>query len=137
MRAVLSAMLWLVAAPALAQVAINNPWAHATPPGAKIAAGYMVIINRASKPDRLVSATSPAAARVEMHVAARAGGATKSRKVAGFDLLPEGTLELMPGGASLMLVDLKHPFKEGDMVPVTLKFKRAGEVRIELQVGGR
>jgi copper(I)-binding protein len=130
-------MLWLVAAPALAQVAINNPSAHATPPGAKVAAGYMVIINRASKPDRLVSATSPAAARVEMHVAAREGGATKSRKVAGFDLLPEATFVLKPGGPFLMLVGIKHPLKEGDKIPVTLKFKRAGEVTIELQVGGR
>ncbi len=136
MRALVSAMLWLAAAPALAQVAVNDPWAHAAP-GAKSAAGYMVIINRASKPDRLLGASSPAAARVEMHVAVRDGGATKSRKVAGFDLLPEGTYVLKPGGASLMLVDLKRPLKEGDRIPVTLKFKRAGEVTIELQVGGR
>jgi hypothetical protein len=34
-----------------------------------------------------------------------------------------------------MFVDLKRPFKQGDKVPVTLKFEKAGEVKIDLLVG--
>jgi copper(I)-binding protein len=35
-----------------------------------------------------------------------------------------------------MFMDLKAPLKEGDKVPVTLKFEKAGEMKAEFQVGG-
>jgi copper(I)-binding protein len=34
-----------------------------------------------------------------------------------------------------MLVDIKRPLKEGETVPVTLKFERAGEVKVDFHVG--
>jgi hypothetical protein len=34
-----------------------------------------------------------------------------------------------------MFVDIKQPLKEGDKVPVTLKFEKAGEVKAEFHVG--
>ena len=39
---------------------IAQPWARATPKGAKSGAGYMTITNNGSTPDRLSSAVSPA-----------------------------------------------------------------------------
>jgi copper(I)-binding protein len=48
----------------------------------------------------------------------------------------KGSFELKPGGAHLMFMDLKAPLKEGDKVPVTLKFEKAGEVKTEFAVGG-
>ncbi len=33
-----------------------------------------------------------------------------------------------------MLIDVKRPLKEGEKVPLTLRFQRAGEVKTELQV---
>jgi copper(I)-binding protein len=35
-----------------------------------------------------------------------------------------------------MLVDLKHPFKKGERVPVTLEFEKAGNVAVTLDVEG-
>jgi copper(I)-binding protein len=61
----------------------------------------------------------------------------KMREVAGGYAIPaKGALELKPGGAHLMFMDLKQAFKEGEKVPVTLKFEKAGEVKTEFQVGG-
>jgi hypothetical protein len=34
-----------------------------------------------------------------------------------------------------MLVNVRAPLKEGDKVPLTLRFERAGEVKTELNVG--
>jgi periplasmic copper chaperone A len=34
-----------------------------------------------------------------------------------------------------MFINIKAPFKDGDRIPVTLKFERAGEVRAEFSVG--
>jgi len=127
-------LLAMVSVPAWAQVTVENPWARATPPGAKIAAGYMTVRNAAAAPDHLVSASSPAAEKVETHVTAKDGDIFKMREVKGYDIPAQGSFELKPGGAHLMLVNIKAPFKEGERIPLVLKFARAGEVRTELQV---
>jgi len=132
-------LLWLallVAAPALAQVQIEKPWTRATAPGAQVAGGYMTIRNTGAA-DKLVAASSPAAARVELHVHVNDNGVMKMREVPGGYAIPaKGSFELKPGGAHLMFMDLKAPLKEGDKVPVTLKFEKAGEVKAEFAVGG-
>ena len=119
---------------ALSQVSVENPWARPTPPSAKLGAGYLTVVN-AGAADRLVGAASPAAARVEMHVTMRDGEIMRMREVKEFSLPANGRLELKPAGAHLMFVDLKVPFKAGDKVPVTLKFEKAAELKVDLQVG--
>ena len=125
----------LVASPALAQIQIENGWTRATPPGAKIAAGYMVIRNGAPAADRLIGASSPAAEKVETHVTLKDGDVFRMREVKGYDIPAGGSFELKPGGAHLMLVNIKAPFKEGAKIPLTLRFERSGKVKTELHVG--
>jgi hypothetical protein len=60
----------------------------------------------------------------------------RMREVPAYEVPAKGAFELKPGGAHLMFFDLKRPFKEGDKVPVKLKFEKAGEVSAEFQVGG-
>ena len=123
----------LASGPALAQIKVEEAWSRATPPGAKIASGYLTIRN-AGAADRLVGASSPAAERVETHVTLRDGDISRMREVKGYDVPAKGTLELKPGGAHLMLVNIRAPFKAGTKVPLTLKFEKAGEIKTELQV---
>jgi periplasmic copper chaperone A len=130
---VLLFLLALVAMPAIAQVNIESAWARATPPGAKIAAGYLTVRN-AGGADRLVSASSPAAEKVQTHVTIKDGDVSRMREVKGYDVPAKGTLELTPGGSHLMLVNIKAPLKEGDKVPLVLRFEKAGEVKTELAV---
>jgi copper(I)-binding protein len=130
--------LFSVSCPLIAQsgsgMEIENPWSRATTPGAKIAAGYMVIRNKSSAPDRLVGASSPLAARVETHVTTQDGEIMRMRQVKGYDIPAKGSFELKPGGAHLMFVDIKRPFKEGEKIPATLRFEKAGEVKVEFLV---
>ena len=130
-----AAMLLMSAMHAIAQVAIDKPWARATAPGAKVAAGYMVLHNKAAVADKLVGASSPVAARVETHVHIHEGGVMKMREVPGYDIPAGGVFELKPGGAHLMFMDIRRPFREGEKVPVKLKFEKAGEVEAEFHVG--
>jgi hypothetical protein len=125
----------LVSGSALGQVAIDKPWARATAPGAKVAAGYMVLQNKGAAADRLIAASSPAAARVELHVHIHEGGVMKMREVPGYDIPAGGSFELKPGGAHLMFMDIKRPFKEGEKLQVRLKFEKAGEIAAEFHVG--
>lgn len=129
------AILAFVSSIAHAQVDIEKPWVRATPPGAKVGAGYMIVRNRSASADRLVGAASPAAARVETHVHIKDGDIMRMREVKGYDVPAKGSFELKPGGAHLMFVDIKQPFKEGDKIPVTLKFEKAAEVKVDFHVG--
>jgi copper(I)-binding protein len=117
-----------------AQIQIEKPWSRATAPGAKVAGGYMMIRNQGPA-DRLIAASSPAAARVELHVHIHEGGVMKMREVPAYDVPAKGSFELKPGGAHLMFMEIKQPFKEGEKVPVKLRFEKAGEVNAEFQVG--
>ncbi len=128
-------LLALLATPALAQIEIENAWARATPPGAETAAGYMTIRNKSSSPDHLIRVASPLATRVEMHVHIHDGDVMRMRQVKGYDIPANGSLELKSGGAHLMFVDIQRPFKEGEKIPVTLRFERAGEKRVVFIVG--
>ena len=119
---------------ALGQVTIETPWARATAPGSKIAAGYMTIRNAGGAPDRLVAASTPAAERVEMHVTVKSADMVQMREVKAYAIPAKGAFALAPNGPHLMLTNLKAPLKEGTRVPVSLKFEKAGEVKAELQV---
>ena len=54
----------------------------------------------------------------------------------GLTIEPGKTVKLAPGGYHLMLFDLKSPLKQGDKVPVTLEFEKAGKVTLSLDVQG-
>jgi periplasmic copper chaperone A len=122
----------LMVSAAHAQIAVEEAWIRATPPGATTAAGYLII--RADSADRLLSVTSPAAERVEPHITVHEGDVARMREVKGYDVPANGTLELKPGGAHLMFINIKAPMKEGMTVPATLKFQRVGDFKVEFQV---
>jgi periplasmic copper chaperone A len=126
--------LMLVAGSAWSQVEVSDAWIRASAPGQKIAAGYMTIRNKSGQPERLVGGSSQAAAKVETHVSNQDGEVMRMREVKGYDIPAKGTFELKPNGAHLMLVDLRKPLKEGEKVPVVLKFEKAGEVKVDFEV---
>jgi len=128
-------LILFVAFPVQAQMQIEKPWARATAPGARVAGGYMIIRNPGAGADRLLSASSPASAKIEMHVHINDNGVMKMREVSGYDVPAKGTFELKPGGAHLMFMEIKRPFKDGEKVPVKLRFEKAGEVSAEFHVG--
>jgi copper(I)-binding protein len=116
---------------------ISQAWSRATPGGAKIGGGYLTIENKGSAPDRLIGGTWDANAKVEVHEMATRDGVMTMRPLdQGLTIEPGKTVRLAPGGIHLMLFDLKGPFKQGDKVPVTLEFERAGKVTFSLDVQG-
>ena len=116
---------------------ISQAWSRATPSGAKIAGGYLTIENKGSAPDRLVSVAGDVAARAELHEMAMDNGVMKMRPLdKGLTIEPGKTVKFAPGGYHLMLMDIKQPLKQGDKVPVTLEFEKAGKVTVSLDVQG-
>lgn len=133
----------LVGAPARAadvragDLVISQAWSRATPNGAKIGGGYLTIENKGSAPDKLVGVSGDIAGKIEVHEMTTIDGVMKMRPVdKGLTIDPGKTVKLAPGGYHLMMMDLKTPLKQGDRVPVTLEFEKAGKVPVTLDVQG-
>ena len=116
---------------------ITEAWSRATPNGAKIAGGYLTIENKGSAPDRLVGGSGEIAGKIEVHEMAMNNGVMTMRPLdKGLTIEPGKTVKLAPGGYHLMMFDLKGQLKQGDKVPVTLEFEKAGKVTLSLDVQG-
>ncbi len=114
---------------------VTAPWSRATPGGAKVAGGYVVITNTGTTPDKLLSGTFEQAGRFEIHEMSMKDNVMIMRPLpAGLDIPLGQTVTLAPGGYHLMLMDLKQPLKEGDKVKGTLTFEKAGSVNVVFEV---
>ncbi|MFD0724825.1 copper chaperone PCu(A)C [Lysobacter brunescens] len=137
----LGVVLFSACVPAGAQrvgdLRIEDPWVRATPPGAGVTGGFMTVRNTGAKDDRLVSVTSAAVARVEIHEMRHEDGMMRMRRIdAGLPVKAGAKIELAPGGYHLMLFGPKQPFVEGDVVVATARFEKAGNVEIAFRVRG-
>lgn len=119
----------------IGDLVVASPWTRATPGGAKIAGGYLKVTNNGKSPDRLVSATSVGADRVEIHEMSMTDGVMKMRPLAdGLTIKPGETVELKPGGFHIMFMDIKQPLKQGDTLKASLKFEKAGTLDVSFNV---
>ncbi|NVD38594.1 DUF1775 domain-containing protein [Ensifer sp. HO-A22] len=120
----------------LGDLEISGGAAKAMLPGAKVGGGFLTIRNGGGADDRLVAVESPVAGRVEIHEMAMENDVMKMRKLDDGVVIPAGeTVELKAGGLHLMFMQVSKPFAEGETVPVTLVFEKAGKVDAKLAVG--
>lgn len=119
----------------LGNLEIIHPWARATPGGAKVGGGYLVVKNMGDTPDRLISATADMAGRVEIHEMAMKDGIMTMRPLSkGLEIPAKGEVALKPGGYHVMFMDLKGPFKKDESVKATLTFEKAGSIDVVFKV---
>ncbi len=111
----LTASAW---AQAPANVEVKDAWIRATVAQQKATGAFMQLTAKADS--RVVQATSPMAGVVEIHEMAMENDVMRMRAVPALALPASKTVELKPGGYHVMLMDLKGPVKEGDVVPVSL-----------------
>lgn len=123
------------AAVAAGNIDVKDSWSRATPPGIKVGVAYLVIDNR-GKPDRLLGASSPVARSAELHVTTMQGGMTQMRHLDSLDIKAGSHTAFAPGGRHIMLIGLKQPLKDGESFPLTLKFEKAGAVKVSVHVYG-
>jgi periplasmic copper chaperone A len=119
----------------LGALEIGDPWARATPPTAPTGGGYLSVKNTGTEPDHLVSASSPAAGTVQVHEMKMDGNVMRMRELESpLEIKPGETVTLAPGGMHLMMMGLKEPLKQGERVPLTLVFEKAGKIDVEMVV---
>ncbi len=134
----------LMAVPATAHelttesLVIDHPYALETVTTAMSGAGYMTITNTGPDPDRLLAVRADFP-RVTLHgTETDAQGVTRMVPVEGIAIAPGETVTLAPGGMHVMFMGLDgDPFEEGERIPATLVFERAGEIAVEFWVEPR
>ncbi|MCP4924057.1 MAG: copper chaperone PCu(A)C [bacterium] len=111
---------------AKAEVSFSKVWARTStgPNGA----AYGTFKSMAG--DRLISAESPVCEYVELHTHIHEGAIKRMRKVELIDIPAGETVMLKPGGLHIMLMKLNTDLAEGDQVPLTLTFEKAGVVEL-------
>ncbi len=114
---------------------ITAPSVRAMVPGAKVAGGFLTIANGGKEADKLVAVSTAGVKRVEIHEMSMQDNVMKMRKLDGGLALPAGeTVTLKSGGYHLMFIQPEKPYKEGETVPVTLEFEKAGKVDVNFPV---
>ncbi len=115
-------------------LSISRPWARTSSTEAGFAGGYFTVTNKASEADRLVGAESPVAVKIEIHgIKVVGAGITMKPMEKGLGLPPDTAITLKPRGYHLW-IELKAPLAQGQKLPVTLRFEKAGTRSIELTV---
>jgi copper(I)-binding protein len=102
------------------------------------AAGYMTIANAGASADVLDSVESSAAKSASLHRSSMNDGMMQMRSMsAGLAVPARGQVALTPGGDHIMLAGLKKALSQGEKIPITLVFQRAGRVNVDLVVDAK
>jgi len=123
-----------VLAGAADQVSVQNPYVRLAPPNAPATGAFMVIKNNGDKDVKVLKADNPVSRVTELHTHLNEGGVMKMRPVPAIEVKAKGEAVLQPGGMHVMMIDLKAPMKEGDVVPITLTFDDGSSKQVDAKV---
>lgn len=134
--ATVAAVTLATAALAESVIVVDDAYARSSGMSAKAGAAFMMLKNTGNSDDRLISAQSDVAARVELHThKIDENGVAKMEEVEEGFAIPAGEVHMLQrGGDHVMFMGLKQPFEQGATIPVTLVFEQAGEVVVEIPV---
>ena len=114
-------------------VTATAPWSRATPGGADTAAVYVTL--KSPVQDRLIGASSPQAAKAEIHQITVSGNVMVMRELQGGLSLPPGQpVPLQPGGYHIMLTGLKGPLTLNQTFPLHLVFQVSQPIDVVARV---
>jgi copper(I)-binding protein len=136
-HSVIACAVILLSAAALSaqdKLTVTGAWVREPVPGRPTTAAYAVVENPGAKEVVLVSATSDAAAKVELHEMIRSGDMMKMQQVKEIKVPAAGKVELKPGGFHVMLFDLKKPLKEGDEISLTFTTGGGATIKVPATV---
>jgi len=115
-------------------IEIGHPYARSTASGQSTGGGFLTLTNQGDAADRLLSASAEVSERVELHSMKMEGTVMRMRQVDAIDVPAGQRVELKPGGLHIMFIGLKAPLKEGERFPMTLRFEKAGEVKVDVAI---
>jgi copper(I)-binding protein len=123
-----------VPAASLGPLQIVKPWARSSSQQPDVAGGYMTVVN-GGEADRLIAASSPGAASIEIHAIRVKGPRLSMQPIEGGLAIPPANQQVLkPRGYHLLLLGLANPLAAGIRLPITLVFEKAGSVTVDFLV---
>jgi copper(I)-binding protein len=119
---------------AAGKLEVHDAWVREAPPNAKVMAAYFSLHNHSAKGKTLISMSSPAFKRVEIHRTEKQDGMMKMLPVSRVILSSKGSVSFEPGGMHVMLMNPKKRLKAGDKISLTLFFTDESSLKISLPV---
>lgn len=116
---------------------VTEVWSRPTPPVAAAGAVYMSILNTGRKPDRLLGLSTPIAHKAEIHESRLVQGVEEMRPVDSVECPPGIAVKIEPGGLHVMLLGLTRPLAAGTQFPLSLRFRDAGILTVQVSVRAR
>lgn len=116
------------------EIMVHNAYVRLLPPTAKTTGAFMTLMNHGKIAVKLIKAESSIADRVELHNHFKVDGMMKMRQVKGININANGSVELKPGSFHIMLIGLKKPLKEGQVVTFKLSFDDKSSIDVEAPV---
>jgi len=118
----------------IGNLTIETPWARASFGTSRPTAAFMTIHNAGDRDDALVSAGAPVAGRVEIHESKMVDGVMRMGRVDPLTIPAGGSVTLKPGSYHIMLMQLNTALVEDNMFPLTLTFRDAGKIEMDVPV---
>ncbi|MBW6506052.1 MAG: copper chaperone PCu(A)C [Rhodobacteraceae bacterium] len=138
LKSFLTAAAVVFALPAYAAdtIIISDAYARVSTPTSVSGGAFFIIENTGTEADHLLSASSAISEKTELHthIADAAGVMQMVEVPEGWAIPAGGTHALKRGADHVMFLGLKNPLKHGDVVEVTLKFAKAGDVLVQIPV---
>lgn len=134
LRALALAGILLSSVAQASDVMIHDAYARAMPPSAVNSAIFTTLMNHSDETRTLISATTPAAGKVELHDVIMEGEVMKMRQVESIQIPAQGSTELKPGSLHIMLFDLASRLEEGQNITLTLNYANGDAQTVEVPV---
>ena len=103
---------------------VQGGFVRGLPPGQKVTAAFAQITNTGDETLVLKSLHSTVAETVEVHSHSMKDGTMQMRKLNHFEIAAHGTAIFEPGGNHIMLLGLKKPLIENDIVSIDMCFEQ-------------
>ena len=117
----------------LGKIELTEAWARPASSG-QTSGVYLTIANGTAEADTLLSVSSEAASKVEIHESYEENGVSGMRPAGQQIIKPAEELQFKPGGLHIMLTDLNRNLSVEDSVSVSLDFARVGTKNLRVPV---
>lgn len=113
---------------------VREAWARPARKGQN-GAVYFILKNDSGTDDALIGASTDAAASAEAHLSMMDSSGVMSMRMQDAVQVPAGeSVVFKPGDLHVMLIDLNRDLQINDTFALTLRFEKAGEITLQVEV---
>lgn len=117
------------AVPALAagKLEIHDAWIRSAPPSSMMLAGYATLHNTGDAPITISTVKAEGFADTSLHETVLVGDVSQMRSLEKFSIAPGQSVEFVPGGKHIMLMQPTKSLQPGDHVTITFGVVGGGD----------